>query len=116
MFSNSIKQRLKMLEMLYNKTGNYIPNPIIYFDTEPNQDIYKISDLNNNKDYFKNIKDFDKLTFKNEQECQEWIDSNIDLIELPCYYNSKHKLKAFLLKIVDNSHLAKVMYDANKGG
>lgn len=116
MFSNGIKQRLKMLEMLYNKTGNYIPNPIIYFDTEPNQDIYKISDLNNNKDYFKNIKDFDKLTFKNEQECQEWIDSNIDLIELPSYYNSKHKLKAFLLKIVDNSHLEKVMYDANKGG
>lgn len=114
MFSNGIKQRLKILEMLSDKNSNNIPNPIIYFDTEPNQDIYKISDFANNKDYFKNIKDYDKLTFKTEQECQEWIDSNIDAIDLPSYYTNKHKIQAILLKIVDNSHLEKFLYQYNK--
>lgn len=111
MFSNSIKQRLKILEMLYDKTGNNIPNPIINFETEPNGDVYKIS--KSDLQYFKNIKDADKLEFK-EQECQEWIDSNIDAIDLPSYYNSNQKIYAFLVKIVDNSHLEHFMYECNR--
>lgn len=114
MFSNNIKQRLKILEILSNKDSKSAINPIIYFDTEPNQEIYKISDAD--LKYCKNIKDADKLTFTNEQECQEWIDNNIELIDLPSFYESKRsKLKAFLINIVDNSYLEQFMYD-NKGG
>lgn len=115
LLSNSIKQRLKILEILSNKNTPNIPNPLVYFDTEPNGDIYKISSSFIDSDYFINIKDADKLRFKDYQECQEWIDSNIDLFNLPTHYDYKrHKLKPFLIKIVDNSHLESVMYSENR--
>lgn len=115
LLSNSIKQRLKILEILSNKDTPNIPNPLIYFDTEPNGDIYKISNSFTDSDYFINIKDADKLRFKDYQECQEWIDSNIDLFNLPTIYECKRdKLKPFLIKIVDNSHLESVMYSENR--
>ena len=118
MFSNSIKQRLKILEMLTDKESINLPIPYIFFFTEPNGDTFKIRDTD--LKYCKNIKDADKLEFKTEQECQEWIDSNIDLIELPSFYDSKKdKLKAINIKVVDNSHLDQFMYEYNrqsKGG
>ena len=114
MIKDSIKQRLKTIEQAIKQNEPLKPHLNYYFQTDPNQDIYKISDFANNKDYFKNIKDYDKLTFKTEQECQEWIDSNIDAIDLPSYYTNKHKIQAILLKIVDNSHLEKFLYQYNK--
>jgi hypothetical protein len=104
MFSNSIKQRLKILEMLSNKQYNSIPNPIVFFTTEPNQDIYKIRDTD--LQYFKNIKDADKLEFRTEQECQEWLNDIADLLDVKIHYQ--------MLKIVDNSHLEHFMYECNR--
>ena len=117
MFNNSIKQRLKVLEILNNKDKQHHLRPIILFITEPNKDIFKLDmQLHNNKDYFINIKDADKLEFKTEQECKEWLDTNRDLINLPNDYtdNDRLKMRPMLIKIVDNSHLERFMYECNR--
>lgn len=126
LLSNSIKQRLKILETLQEKSNRqYLLVPNIKFMTEPNGDVFKIVPNDtyklNNMEMFKNIKDVDKLEFKTEQECQEWIDANKDLIDLPEFYNDKYKNKIFAqcIKVVDNSYLEHFMYEYNrqsKGG
>lgn len=112
---SNIKQRLLALEKLSKQDGKYMLNPIIYFETQPNGDIYKIRD--SDLEYCKNIKNADKLEFKNEQECKEWLDNNIDLLDIPSIYDSARNKVRFhyqMLKIVDNSHLEKVLYEYNR--
>ena len=117
MYSLNIKQRLKGLESIKDKDKMYYPTPNILFITEPNKDTFKLDmQLHNNKDYFINIKDADKLEFKTEQECKEWLDTNRDLINLPNDYtdNDRLKMRPMLIKIVDNSHLERFMYECNR--
>lgn len=112
---SNIKQRLLALEKLSKQDGKYMLNPIIYFETQPNGDIYKIRD--SDLRYCKNIKNADKLEFKNEQECKEWLDNNIDLLDIPSIYDSARNKVRFhyqMLKIVDNSHLERVLYECNR--
>ena len=118
MYSLNIKQRLKVLESIKDKDKMYYPRPNILFITEPNKDKFKLDmQLHNDKDYFINIKDADKLEFNNEQECKEWLDANRDLINLPSFYTERDRqqMHTQLIKIVDNSHLEHVLYDANRG-
>lgn len=112
MFSLNIKQRLKMLETITNQDTNHSTPILIDFITEPNEDIYKL-DTSQDQELFINIADADKLEFKSEQECIEWLDANRQLINLPNNYTDKDraKIKPMVFKITDNSHLERVMYE-----
>jgi hypothetical protein len=114
MLNNSIKQRLKILEQIVKQNEPYKPRLHYYFETAPNEHIYKIP--KRDLDYFENIKDADKLEFNNEQECKDFLDTNADKIKLSSGYteNDVHKAKILLIRVVDNSHLERFMYECNR--
>lgn len=114
MIQDSIKQRLKTIEQVIKLHEPLKPHLNYYFQTDPNQEIYKIptKDL----EYFSDIKDADKLEFKTEQECREFLNDNADKIKLLNGYTEQDVYKANIqmLKIVDNSHLESVLYECNR--
>lgn len=109
MISDSIKQRLKQLEQIINNnTSN--TQPIFIFTKDVGEQGYKIQDKDLH--YFKDIKDSDKVRFNDMQDVKNFYIDNADILEL----SNINKPPTLLVDIVDNSHLERVLYDANKGG
>lgn len=114
MIKDSIKQRLKTIEQAIKQNEPLKPHLNYYFMTEPNKDVYKIRDTD--LELFKEIKDADKLEFRTEQECREFLNDNADKIKLYTGYTEEdiYKANIQMLKIVDNSHLERFMYECNR--